>query len=621
AIQGAASQEAASEEVYRRVLLAALVSAIVAHFVEINFGIAIAATRTYFWAYAALLVVLGLRAIPLGQDEAGNGLIPSVANPGPGEKAKVLDKMADRAVPSHRRRRSRARSSPTPRTDRYPSSYLLSRQEIALLGALGASLGVILLTLAWDYTTNSLALTNPLAILLTALTTMAASQNAEQISLGMLWIVLSTFALGTMLAVAQVATLWTAEAGLQQSRTLGPTRPRLGAAKWVTAIGLVAAVAGIIGGLFALVHAANLAPGVDVPNLIYEYYLTIGVLWVGLAIFLYAQSPEAVLGGQSASRDTATRISTFAIYGLLFVVCLLFVDSANIRIVKADVIYKQGLRYDRAANWEQAIRFYEQAVEAAPSEDYYRLFYGRALMERAKLEKDEALRNAYFEKALRALAQARELNPLNTDHTANLARIYRTWAEYDADPAKRQEKLEKALELYAQAIELSPNNAQLWDEWGLVHYMLGDLDGAMAKYEHSLKLDPQYAQTYLFMGEVHLKRREWQKVIETHERALELEGNLIQAWSTVGYAYSQLGNWQKAIEANEKVLARVPDDYGTIKNIAILYNQAQKYDQALIYARRALELAPEKDRETIARFVAQLEGVQSPVSEAHKTAP
>ena len=40
-------------------LVVALVSAVIAHFVEIHFGIAIAATRTYFWTYIGLLIVVG----------------------------------------------------------------------------------------------------------------------------------------------------------------------------------------------------------------------------------------------------------------------------------------------------------------------------------------------------------------------------------------------------------------------------------------------------------------------------------------------------------------------------------------------------------------------------------
>jgi hypothetical protein len=41
-----------------RGLLVALLSALVAHFIEVQFGIATAASRTYFWSYAALLLVV-----------------------------------------------------------------------------------------------------------------------------------------------------------------------------------------------------------------------------------------------------------------------------------------------------------------------------------------------------------------------------------------------------------------------------------------------------------------------------------------------------------------------------------------------------------------------------------
>ena len=46
--------------------LIVLLSAIIAHFVEINFGIAISVTRTYFWIYTALLLLLGYRLPKLG---------------------------------------------------------------------------------------------------------------------------------------------------------------------------------------------------------------------------------------------------------------------------------------------------------------------------------------------------------------------------------------------------------------------------------------------------------------------------------------------------------------------------------------------------------------------------
>ncbi|HIC94083.1 MAG TPA: hypothetical protein EYP09_07525, partial [Anaerolineae bacterium] len=50
--------EEAQSDIYQPLLIA-LLSGLMAHFIEIHFGIAIAATRTYFWTYAALMVVVG----------------------------------------------------------------------------------------------------------------------------------------------------------------------------------------------------------------------------------------------------------------------------------------------------------------------------------------------------------------------------------------------------------------------------------------------------------------------------------------------------------------------------------------------------------------------------------
>jgi hypothetical protein len=48
----------------RAVLLVALISALLGHFIEIQFGIAMTSTRTSFWFFMAMLVVVGMRRLP-----------------------------------------------------------------------------------------------------------------------------------------------------------------------------------------------------------------------------------------------------------------------------------------------------------------------------------------------------------------------------------------------------------------------------------------------------------------------------------------------------------------------------------------------------------------------------
>ena len=211
------------------------------------------------------------------------------------------------------------------------------------------------------------------------------------------------------------------------------------------------------------------------------------------------------------------------LYGILLVGVSVVVWKANIQPIQADVIYKQGLRYDAALEWEQAAAAYELASAKAPYEDYYLLFAGRASLEQARAATDAAQRDELFEVAIARLEQARALSPLNTDHAANLARAYRSWAE--ADPESDQDSAARtALEYYAQAVALSPQNAQLYNEWGMTYAALGNTAQARARYEESLALDDRYAMTYLLLGDLYLDRGSGQR------RFTVREGHRVDSW-------------------------------------------------------------------------------------------
>jgi O-antigen ligase len=89
-------QKEDTDELHRSIILSALFAAIMAHFIEIQFGIAIVATRTYFWLYAALLVVVGF---------FGRELVPAVASREQRAKSKG-QRASETSTPSLRAERS-----------------------------------------------------------------------------------------------------------------------------------------------------------------------------------------------------------------------------------------------------------------------------------------------------------------------------------------------------------------------------------------------------------------------------------------------------------------------------------------------------------------------------------
>jgi len=532
-------------------MVAGLLGAIVAHFVEIHFGIAIGATRTYFWVLAAMLVVLGEGWVAWD------------------EPAVVLAETA--RVPQRRRARSRQPRAMT--AERFAMIHAMA------LGLMGAA---ILGTLVWDYAANAMGRTSVVAVLWESLTTMQAQGRPDVRSFSIAAVVGFTWvALGLLVAGLEMPEL---------EAINGRHRLRAGLASMgVSAVGA---------GLYALVHAARLCPPVDVMALLTFYVgfmAMIGVL---------AVSALALCGGW----PPAGRRAGMGLLGVLIVlIALPLADRYNLRPIRADMVFKQGMRFEDEGAFTTALSFYRQAATLAPQEDRYWLYQGRMALEQARVESDASNRQHYLNLAQEVLQKAHSLSPLNTDHVANLARLHRMWGELETDEASRRAHWERSVSYYSEAHALSPNSAQLLNEWGIALLLLDDREAAMDKFEQSLALDSAYAQTYALLGDLYGREEDWGAAIAAYERALALDDSLLQVWSSLGYAASQTGDWAAALDANLAVYQRAPTDYNTIKNLAIIYAQLDEPDEAMRYARDALEMAPESERVAWEQFIRELE--------------
>ncbi len=328
-----------------------------------------------------------------------------------------------------------------------------------------------------------------------------------------------------------------------------------------------------IGRLSAQASIAGIAEvirqGDRVANTITIYYLFLFFLLLALATAL-------MRGAVLPSRTW--RITNWWLYPILIAGLAWIILMTNLNVIRADIYYKQGQAYDNKRNRDAAIELYKRALTLAPNEDFYYLFLGRAYLERAQETNDPAQRAAFLDQGLNVLLQARILNPLNTDHSANLARYYRTRGDLASDPADKEKYFNQALEYYRQATSLSPHNAQLFNEWGLVYFVMGDYDRAMEKYQQSLALDQQFEQTYLQLGDLYMARKELDRAAEAYSKVVEFK----------------------------------PDHYISHKNLSVIYQQLGRIDEAIAEAEATLKLAPESERAAVERFIAQLKGQPIP---------
>ncbi|NUM46986.1 MAG: O-antigen ligase family protein, partial [Anaerolineales bacterium] len=173
-------------EKLRALTLMMFLSAIIAHFGEIHLGIAIAATRTHFWAYTAVLIAVGY--VMTRKGVYGTLLTPEEEGttqetlPADSSESKKAAKKQKRTV-----RRAVTRGEQP------------AWQRFSIIG--GSITAFMLSTLGYDYITNSKRVISAADILWTSLTTLP---NKEfQVSYGILALLITLWLAAAVLFTAE----------------------------------------------------------------------------------------------------------------------------------------------------------------------------------------------------------------------------------------------------------------------------------------------------------------------------------------------------------------------------------------------------------------------------------
>jgi tetratricopeptide (TPR) repeat protein/O-antigen ligase len=625
------SSSGASQSAGMNMLLVSLVSAVIAHFVEIHFGIAIAATRLYFWSYLGLLVVVGHLLHQRAQAAAGLAEAPVS---GGGRRSRTRG-----------RSRRVGRSTAQERTERMNSGLL----EILPYAVV---LALILSTVAYGFVSNQSQLEVPGQILWSSLTQRTVGGNPAPSygvlgMIGLTWILASALVVGEWRRGQLAATgggdgdrTQASNHGRARSNDSGrsPVQGRHVALSWLGPLGLCLLVSLLIWLVFALVLGGRWSAMVQQTELLAAARVTMGMLtsYYVLALLVIVLLAAALLLELKSDRPhrfprAFIRPWAWIAYPVLLAAMVLVAVYTNLRPIHADMAYKQADPYDRQGMWDFSIVLDQEAIRLAPTEDFYYLFLGRAFLERGKespvadrpgrtfsisevlrlspQQISQLAREDFFQLSETVLTRAREINPLNTDHSANLGRLYRTRAELSTNPAEKQALFDRALEYYEQATSLSPNAAHLFDEWGLVHFVMGNVEAAIQKYEHSLTIDERYVHTYLSLGDAYMATNDLDKAEQVYLQATEIDDEIPEVYSVLSYIYGTQGRLDEAISASLRVLALPGNErllYSTYKNLAIFYRDQDRLDEAMRAAQEALARAPESERAGMQELIALL---------------
>ena len=604
-------------------LIIALFGGILAHYLEIGLaGIAIASTRTYFWTYAALLVVAGLKLVPVDEPETKPAALPAYT---PAATAVVKEATN---VPRHKKKVVRPMMPARREPRRLQSPWLGSVLVLALIGAL------VLITLGYEFITSSTqaqgtAVTSATQLIVNSLTRLPYQNNRE--SFGALLMFFVTWLFGGVLSLTE----------LRRRDMLSAKEMLPAAGVWYgVSIGVALVFwlmhAGTLLGLGSIIQATQIttldqyAQRVNellkladtVGSLLVTLYVAVLLLMLGIAAASLSQA--RTWQGKSASDWGLAAILPVVI------VVLVLVTTTNLNSIRADTIYKQAEPLRAQGQWDVAIAHYKRVLELAPSEDFYYLWLGAAYLEKASqaaegqsilattgnslagilkltfqqtysLSKQDSLRAAQT-----VLENARLLNPLNTDHSANLARLYRRWADvYAADAAVRTDRLAQADAQYKIATTLSPNNAILWNEWSTVLMAQADMArsasdtagaealvaAAQAKLDQSVALDQQFEQTYLIRAQLARSQGQTDEARRNYDLAMKWNPNSTDAWGGLTDMLVAQGNYTEVETITLAYLQDHPDFLPGLRTLARnVYFPQNRLAEALATQQRVVQV-------------------------------
>jgi len=279
--------------------------------------------------------------------------------------------------------------------------------------------------------------------------------------------------------------------------------------------------------------------------------------------------------------------------------------------------FNLGRIYHTLQDWEQAVAAYDQAIKLNSSLSDFYLNRGNSLMmlgEYNKAERDfnqsikinkqkgdayVGLSNLYLSKDLPEQAFRYADKGVSIAPKDPFALNARGWALYKLG------RTQEALLDLNQAISEAPRFSLAFNNRGVCHAELGDYPKAIVDYSEALKLNPSDVIARANRGNAWFRLNQYQKAEEDFRKAIEQNAQLIEginsyAWFLATCPDPRFRNPLLALEYASK-MADLSDqeDWNHLRTLAVALAENERFEDAMASIRRAIQLAPEKEKKTL----------------------
>lgn len=550
------------------ILLIGLLGALIGHFIEVHFVFSIAATYTYFWIYAGLLVALSKIAEPATQRLSEPAREAEAAETVTSAETPLVD---EPVYETRRQRRNRARRAALNKKSvvntPYKSREAMVRGEAldSWIGGQGLVMAIILMILAFDFFTPQFQFT-----------------AGDQDSMSLLWMLVITWLVGLAIALSDMAV-----------RRQNSDKP----ISWFRAVVLYAVISLSYFFFYTLAHQIQFGQRVTVTSptdvLTAADILTNGLVLFYVFLFLLMVLFTVLLSWGQTRRLAFWRAENWWLYPPLVLATIAVIWFKNVDVVRADIYLKEGERYRSNGQWNEAIALHEKGRSIDSDEDFYYLMLALDYQLMAQDNRiDQAQRGLAWQEGERIALEARRINPYNPDNTGNMGRYYFTLGQV-FDRARFQD----ALKYFEKAATLAPSNIIYHNLWAQTYYILTDYPKAIERLQVSVSIDPKYPPTWILLGDTYAAMQNVDEAFKAHSQAIKLSSDFFDQFVDQRFNfYNSAGKMENLLAVMQQVALERPTDALLKWAIGHAYNLQGQREKAVLYIQQAITQGDESDR-------------------------
>lgn len=157
---------------------------------------------------------------------------------------------------------------------------------------------------------------------------------------------------------------------------------------------------------------------------------------------------------------------------------------------------------------------------------------------------------------------------------------------------EKEGNIDKAIEQYLNASRINPKKAEPLTKASILYLLLNQKDKAVFYAEKAVKVEPQHVGAWLNMSVMDLAHGRFSEAVNSTGRGLALSPGNIQLLNNQATAFFYLGIYTKAESLLMKIISKEPDNSSANYNLACVYSNTGKWDEAINSLEKAFRVKP-----------------------------